>query len=41
MSDPDGSKKKISTARITVWIVVGGIGLYLIISGVLGIIAKG
>jgi hypothetical protein len=27
--------------RVGVWIVVGGIGLYLVISGIIGILAKG
>jgi hypothetical protein len=41
MSDPDDSSKKVSTGRMIIWIVVGAIGLYLVVSGVLGIIAKG
>lgn len=31
----------ITPARITTWLVVGGIGLFLVISGITGIIAKG
>ena len=47
MSDlklPGEDKKKkgeISTRRIVIWLVVSGVGLYLVISGVVGIIAKG
>jgi hypothetical protein len=41
MSDPDDNRKKVSTGRMIIWIVVGAIGLYLVVSGVLGIIAKG
>jgi hypothetical protein len=33
--------KKPSTNRIIIWVVVAGIGLYLVISGVVGIIAAG
>ena len=33
--------KKPSTNRIIIWIVVGGIGLYLVVSGVIGIVAAG
>ena len=33
--------KKISQNRIILWIVVGGIGLYLVISGVVGGLAAG
>lgn len=39
-NDP-GKKPAISPQRVIIWIVVGGIGLYLVISGILGIIAKG
>jgi hypothetical protein len=37
----DKDKPEISFARIAVWVIVGGIGLYLVISGVVGIIVKG
>jgi hypothetical protein len=30
-----------SWRRIVIWVIVAGVGLYLVISGVLGIIAKG
>ena len=40
MSDPDDNRKKIAAGRIVVWIVVGGIGLYLIVSGLIGIHGK-
>ena len=32
-------KGEISFARIAIWVIVGGVGLYLVISGVVGIIA--
>jgi hypothetical protein len=35
------SSPKITPTRIVVWLVVGGIGLYLVISGIVGILAKG
>ena len=34
-------RERPSPARMTVWIAVGGIGLFLLISGIVGIIAKG
>ena len=37
---PDG-KKPISWQRIAVWVAVGGVGLYLVITGLAGVIAKG
>jgi hypothetical protein len=46
MMDPNGAKdpKKSttpSTGRIAIWVIVGGIGLYLVISGVWQAIANG
>lgn len=43
MSDDGGRGQKppISPARITIWIAVGGIGAFLLVSGIVGIIAKG
>jgi hypothetical protein len=39
---PGDDKKKptISFARIAIWVIVGGIGLYLLISGIVGILVK-
>ena len=36
---PGGEKPKITSGRIAIWVIVAGIGLYLIITGVVGIIA--
>jgi hypothetical protein len=46
MSDlklPGEEKKKpaVSFSRIAIWVVVSGVGLYLLITGVVGIITKG
>jgi hypothetical protein len=38
---PDDKKPWASWQRIAVWIVVGGVAVYLIITGAIGIIAKG
>ena len=38
---PDKPKNQISFARIAIWVILGGIGLYLLISGVVGILVKG
>jgi hypothetical protein len=32
---------RITPTRVTTWIVVGGIGIFLLVSGILGMIAKG
>lgn len=40
---PGDDKKKpaISMNRLALWLVVGAVGAYLLLSGVIGIIAKG
>jgi hypothetical protein len=40
---PGEEKKKpaISFSRIAIWVVVSGVGLYLVITGLVGIITKG
>jgi hypothetical protein len=37
----DPEKPKITPTRIAIWVIVGGIGLFLLISGIVGIVAKG
>ncbi|MEP6478579.1 MAG: hypothetical protein ABJB03_04255 [Rhodoglobus sp.] len=39
--DDEKKKTQISLGRIAIWVVVGGVGAYLVISGIVGIIAKG
>lgn len=36
-----GDKPSISTGRIAIWVIVGGIGAFMLISGIVGILAKG
>ena len=38
---PDKPKEGISMGRIAIWVIVGGVGAYLLISGIIGIIVKG
>jgi hypothetical protein len=38
---PGEQPPKITTNRIIIWIAVAGVGLYLVITGIVGIIAKG
>jgi hypothetical protein len=38
---PEKPKGNISMGRIAIWVIVGGIGLYLVISGLVGVIVKG
>ncbi|GAA3887249.1 hypothetical protein GCM10022381_31590 [Leifsonia kafniensis] len=35
-----GDKKGPSTNRIIVWIVVGGVGVYMVASGLIGVLTK-
>jgi hypothetical protein len=39
--EPDPDPKRPSNARIVIWIVVAGVGLYLLGSGIWGIINGG
>ncbi|MCR2812500.1 MULTISPECIES: hypothetical protein [Microbacterium] len=41
MSSVDPEKNKPSPARIGVWLVVGAIGVYMLTSGVIGILSGG
>jgi hypothetical protein len=40
-SDNNGEKKPVSSARLAIWIIVGGIGVYLVATGLYGVITKG
>jgi hypothetical protein len=40
LRDPNKPKPP-SMTRIAIWVIVGGFGAYLVISGILGILAKG
>lgn len=33
-------KNAVSFNRIVIWVLVGGVGLYLVISGIIGILVK-
>ena len=39
--EDDKKKGSISFSRIAIWVIVGGVGLYLVITGVVGILVKG
>lgn len=41
MSEPRQKKPTITATRIVIWVAVGGIGLYLLITGLVGVITKG
>jgi len=36
----DEKKSPVSMNRLALWLVVGGIGAYLLLSGIVGILAK-
>lgn len=37
----EDDKEGPSFTRIVIWVIVGGIGLYLVVSGLVGVIVKG
>ena len=37
---PDKPKNQITFTRIAIWVIVSGVGLYLLISGIVGILVK-
>jgi hypothetical protein len=37
----DDKKPAITWQRIALWVVVAGVGLYMVITGLAGVIAKG
>jgi hypothetical protein len=39
--EPDPDPRRPSTTRLAIWIVVGAIGLYLLGSGIWGIVTAG
>jgi hypothetical protein len=41
MLPPANDPKKPSPARIGIWIIVGGIGVYMLASGIIGILTSG
>jgi hypothetical protein len=38
--DDERNKSNVSQGRIAVWVIVGGIGLYMVLSGVFGIVSE-
>lgn len=40
--DPkDKDPKKLSATRVALWVLVGGFGLYYVISGIVGVLQHG
>jgi hypothetical protein len=39
--DAEKKKREISFTRLAVWVIAGGFGAYLLISGLVGIVGKG
>lgn len=38
--EPEPDKKRISNARLGIWLGVGGVAVYMIVSGIVGIVSK-
>lgn len=41
MDEPGERKRTVTPTRIGIWVVVAGIGLYMIVSGLIGVINAG
>ena len=41
MTDPENPRPKVSPTRIGIWVLVAGVGLYMVVSGVIGILNGG
>lgn len=39
--DAEKKKREITITRLALWLIIGGFGAYLLISGLVGIIGKG
>jgi len=39
--DAERKKREITLTRLALWLIIGGFGAYLLVSGLVGIIAKG
>jgi hypothetical protein len=37
----ENKKQDVSFGRLAIWVIVGGIGAYMLISGIVGIVAQG
>jgi hypothetical protein len=37
--DIEDDPKRPSSTRILVWVLVGGVGIYLVVSGIIGIVS--
>lgn len=41
MTDPKQDRPRVSPTRIGIWVLVTGVGLYMVISGVVGALTNG
>ncbi len=39
--DAEKKKREITLTRLALWLIIGGFGAYLLISGLIGIVGKG
>ncbi|WP_169079139.1 hypothetical protein [Microcella alkalica] len=39
--DAEKKKREITLTRLALWLIIGGFGAYLLISGLVGIVGKG
>jgi hypothetical protein len=41
MDDPDERRQRVSPTRIGIWVLVSAVGLYMVISGLTGVLSSG
>lgn len=39
MTDPDDQRKRPSPTRIGIWVLAAGVGIYMLVSGLSGVLA--
>ncbi|WP_168770976.1 hypothetical protein [Orlajensenia flava] len=38
--EPEPDKRRVSNGRLAIWLIVGGVAVYMIVSGIIGIVSK-
>ncbi|WP_302848256.1 hypothetical protein [Microbacterium sp. cf046] len=41
MTDPETRRERVSPTRVGIWVVVSAVGLYMVVSGLIGVFSGG
>jgi len=41
MTDPENRPQRVSPTRVVIWVLVAGVGLYMVLSGLIGALTSG